>query len=408
MTGSQAITQHLPANSVSEAVIQWLRTMRVSATEYKMNETADATIFTSCFALFILHLFRETDKFTEAERSLWVAHVQSYQDMEDGYFKPEVQLHADQERSWHQLTCFCLSALALLNAEPRFPLRFLGRWETPESIHEYLVECGCHTGASGSGNKAMFLAIFLTWEYERTHDERYRSCLEEWFAFHNAHQNAQGFWGRDWKSHSLHGLQNGLHQFMIYFYWQRRLPRLERIIDVALSTQDRDGFFAPTPGGGGCYDYDAIHTLVRAYRISEHRRPDIEACLRRARAALSSNQNHDGGFCLSSKPLTTCLDVVRHGRVYFSGRHPYLWYYRLRRVLSAFLRRKSPIQTGWTCRGRTWTDSNLWDTWFRCLSLAEIETIIPSEHDTGFKNARFHRMVGFGHGCPVSANRDGR
>ncbi|MCU0918036.1 MAG: glycosyltransferase, partial [Planctomycetes bacterium] len=260
MTGQDAAASPRPGDSISGAVLRWLRTMQVSATQYKMNETADATIFTSCFALFILHLFRETDKFTAAEKAQWVAHLQSCQDEADGYFKPPMDLHADRERSWHQLTCFCLSALALLDAEPHFPLGFLRRWPTPESIRGYLEECGCHAGVGGSGNKAMFLAIFLTWEYGRTHDERYRSCLEEWFAWHDAHQNAQGFWGNDRKSRSLHGLQNGFHQFLIYFYWRRRLPRLERIVDVALSTQDRDGFFAPTPGGGGCYDYDAFLT----------------------------------------------------------------------------------------------------------------------------------------------------
>ena len=34
---------------------------------------------------------------------------------------------------------------------------------------------------------------------------------------------------------------------------------------LILSLQDSDGQFAPYPGGGGCYDYDAIYFLTSEY-----------------------------------------------------------------------------------------------------------------------------------------------
>lgn len=385
------------AEPIAGSVIDWLETMKASPTEYRMSEGAEATIFTSCFALFILDLFRETDNFTDEEKERWISHIQSCQDEKSGYFKPQTSLHKDQERSWHQLTCFCLSALGILDSEPRFPLRFLERWPTADEVRRYLSEQGCHEGKGGSGNKAMFLGIFLTYEYERTGEENYRSGIDAWFDSHDEHQNSSGFWGNDRQSRYIHGLQNGFHQFVVYFYWNRPLQRLERIIDVALLTQDRDGFFAPTPGGNGCYDYDAIHTLVMAHRLSEYRRRDIEACLERAAAALRTNQNADGGFCQSSKPIATCLDIVRHVPIFFSGHHPYLWYYRLRKTFGCLIRRNTSTLTGWTRKGRRWTDSNLWDTWFRCLALAEIGTIIPFQPDMGLRNARFHKAIGLGH-----------
>ena len=382
--------------TIAESVINWLGTMKVSPTEYKMNETADATIFTTCFALFILDLFREVDKFTDEQKRQWISYIQSYQDEKDGYFKLQESFHVDQERSWHQLTCFCLSSLGILGSEPCFPLRFIERWQTPDDVRDYLFQQGCHEGRHTSGNKAMFLGIFLTYEYERTGQENYHSNIDAWFDFHDKHQNSFGFWGNDRQSRYIHGLQNGLHQFVVYFYWKRPLQRLERIVDVAILTQDRDGFFAPTPGGEGCHDYDAIHTLVMAHRISEYRRQDIEVSLKRAAKALRKNQNRDGGFFQSGKQVSTWFDTARRIPVIFSRHHPYLCYYRARKTLGVLLLKKHLIYTGWTRKDRRWTDSNLWDTWFRCLALAEIETVAPMQSNINATNLRFHKTIGLG------------
>jgi hypothetical protein len=65
------ITGAYASNEVTsaEVAIDWLRTMRVSPTEYNMNEGADVTIFTSCFALFILDLLHEIDRFSNEEKA---------------------------------------------------------------------------------------------------------------------------------------------------------------------------------------------------------------------------------------------------------------------------------------------------------------------------------------------------
>ena len=381
----------------AESVIDWLRTMKVSPTEYKMNETADASIFTSCFALFILDLFREVDKFTDEEKERWISHIQSFQDEKDGYFKPTTTRHEDPEHDLHQLTCFCLSALGILNAEHRFPLRFLERWQTPDDVQRYLSAQGCHEARPTSGNKAMFLGIFLTYEYERTREKKYLENINAWFDFHDNCQNSHGLWGKDRQSYYYHGLQNGLHQFMIYLYWNRPPRHLNRIIDTALAVQDRNGFFAPLPGGEACHDFDTIHSLIMGYRMSDYRREDIIISLSRAATALCANQNADGGFCQSKKTLLNYSDILRHIPFCLSGNNPYLWYFRFRKIVGILLRKEFAICTSWTREGRAWNESNLWDTWFRCLALAEIETIVPSQPDMGLRNARFHKTIGLGH-----------
>jgi hypothetical protein len=85
--------------SIRDSILTWLESMRVSPARYRMNAGADDTIFTSCFALYILDLFGETERFTAEEREQWVSRIQSGQDPRDGYFKLNEDLHTDRERS---------------------------------------------------------------------------------------------------------------------------------------------------------------------------------------------------------------------------------------------------------------------------------------------------------------------
>ena len=208
-------------------VLTWLDSLKVpeSNCRYMFYANADDTIFCTCFALFILDLFKETTKFSNDESNNWISYIQSFQNKEYGYFEPEKYYHIDKERNRYQLTCFCLSALGILGAAPKFPMKFLEQWKTPDDVKKYLYDRDSHKGKPGSGNKAMFLAIFLTYEYERAKYNRVLDKINAWFEFHNETQNKKGFWGTNLKSHYLHGLQNGLHQFIIYFYWRKDIPK---------------------------------------------------------------------------------------------------------------------------------------------------------------------------------------
>ena len=95
--------------------------------------------------------------------------------------------------------------------------------------------------------------------------------------------------------------------------------------------------------------------------------------------------------------MDTAGQLLQRVPGFFCGSHPYLWYYRARKSAGVFSRGKQVINTGWTQTGRRWTDSNLWDTWFRCLALAEIEAVLPTPQGQGFSRCRFHDMIGLGH-----------
>ena len=100
-------------------VLNWLETLKVPNTicQYKFSLPSNNTIFCTCFALFILDLFKETDNFAANEKEGWIYYIQSFQNQEYGYFEPEEYYYKDKERTCYQLTCFCLSALKILNSK---------------------------------------------------------------------------------------------------------------------------------------------------------------------------------------------------------------------------------------------------------------------------------------------------
>lgn len=383
-------------HGIKERALSWLESMRVDQVNYRMNEDASANIFTSCFALFILDLLGEVDKFDDTRRNEWITYIQSFQNEEYGYFEPEQYLHKDTERNRLQLTCFCLSALGILGSHPTYALKYLNEFQSPQDVDDYLFERNVHQGARGSGNKSMFLGVALSYEYERTGEERLKKLIDTWFDFHDRFQNAHGFWGGTYEDLYYHGFQNGLHQLVVYYYWGRQVSREAEMVDAIIGLQGSDGHFNVVPGGSSCKDFDAVHILIHARNSTKGYEERIDNSLRKTFAGLIANQNPDGGFCQSQSKPKNIGDIVRQLPYYTSGHKPYHWYYRLRKAVG-IVRTRSRGATGWTPEGREWNQSNLWETWFRLLTLAEIANSIPLNDDCGMRETKFHGIVGLGY-----------
>lgn len=378
---------------IRKTVLKWLDTLRVggSRVRYRFSRTSGDSLFTTCFALFILDLFKETDNLSETEKKEWADYIKSFQREKDGLFYPDPVYHPDKERAIFQVTCFCLSALSILGEKPKYRLSVVDSWKTIEGVEKYLIERGSHLGHSGSGNKAMFQAILLTHEYENTGDKSLLDAMEAWFAFHNGHQNRNGFWGRGERGRFFAGLQNAFHQFVIYEYWGRKYPRIETVAETILRLQDREGFYAPTPGGDSCKDYDSIHMLLSypgfVFKISKRER------LERSVRAIMQCRNTDGGFC----------DRYKYRRIYnipFLLSHLFretsrdIRKIRAEKIIKSILKRKYQNDRKWAKEKQSFHESTLWDTWFRCLSLAELYCALSNN---GHEEFRFHTHIGLGY-----------
>jgi hypothetical protein len=367
-------------------VLGWLDTMRAGdgPGEYRLNAGVAPTVFASCFAVYLRHLF--DDRPPTGERQAWLDRILAYQDPVTGLFvdpgnrerSPDTT-HDAQHLDW-QLTTFCLSAVNALGGVPRYPLAFVDAW-TPDRTRAYLSSLDW-TNPWNSGNKAMFLGIVLSC-HATAGSAGAVSALEAWFDWHDVHRNAAGFWGLGTSAQFIDGMGGAYHQFLIYRFWQRPIGPLERIVDRVLFLQQPDGLYSPWPSGATCYELDAVDILVHAYRTADYRRPDIAAALRRLQPGVLSMQNADGGFCWGRRTPLTPLGWLRMGAAFAGHRSPFYLYYSLRAAAAIQVRRNPRLRTGWAESARLWNESSVFDSWFRCLTLAEIATVLPESPYAG-------------------------
>lgn len=155
---------------------------------------------------------------------------------------------------------FTLSSLALLDGLADDPLADLVTEQIPADLERELHTLGCLKGKAQSGNQAMFLAIFLL------HARDYLGIdtsaqIDQWVDLHLVAMNRFGFWG---PSNGMTHLQfqNGYHQYEIFEYLGVKTSREEEAVAAVRALADPKGHFAPYPGGGGCYDYDAVSILT--------------------------------------------------------------------------------------------------------------------------------------------------
>ncbi len=128
-------------------VIAWVGTMQLpgSLCHFRLHANAEPSVFASCFALFLLHLCRETESWDEKTRAAWVDYVCGFQEKESGLFRDSDTLSRvtdsdhNAEHMDRQLTGFCISALRALQAQPRYRLSYVVPWCDENYMRRWLT-----------------------------------------------------------------------------------------------------------------------------------------------------------------------------------------------------------------------------------------------------------------------------
>lgn len=332
---------------------------------YSLTPEADVSSYASCFSIFGRHLLRSTvDSRTAARLAV---HLRAA--------LRGVRGNGDilRGKPYRQLLAFVLSALAALGQMETDPLPDLIREQLPTDLGKELVGLGCLEGKPGSGNQAMFLAIFLLHARDYLGVDT-KDQINQWVDLHQGAMNRFGFWGPD-KGMTHLQFQNGYHQYEIFEYLGVKNPRKEEAMAAVRSLADPQGHFAPYPGGGGCYDYDAVFVLTPDGKIPD---PRTQALLLRTAETLKAEQRPDGGFAESLYIRPRCpANLVRFASqiAHAVGNGP-LFLERLRYALTLQRPRHNRIHTHWSQYSRRWNESDLWDSWFRMMTLARIEVAL--------------------------------
>jgi hypothetical protein len=336
---------------------------------FRLTPRAESTPYARCFAVFGMQLLQERSTL-EANADVWAAAIRA--DL-DALRAQRLAAGAvlSEDKPYLQLLTLSLSALSVLDRLDADPLETHVRPVLALDVDAKLSAAGALQGMPQSGNQAMFMAILLL------HARRWLGMdvarqIEWWEAAHLAAMNQFGFWGTATSMSHLQ-FQNGYHQYEILAYLGRKVQRWDAAADHVASLADADGHFAPYPGGGGCYDYDAVFMITGAGEeaVVRHR----ELLLRTARSIIRE-QNPDGGFGESHfvRPRSprNLRRLVAHA---LSGRGA-ARKERLRWALTLLRSRHDRIGTHWSRYSRGWAESDLWDSWFRTLTIARIASAL--------------------------------
>lgn len=343
---------------------------------FRLTGAAEPSAFARCFGVYGQHLLRRPFLNPGAVGDA-IRH--------DLRVRRKQSTSVPTDKFYRQLLTFSLSALAILGELKSDPMADLIEEQIPQNVAATLHSLGCFNGKPGSGNQAMFLAIFLIHARDFLGLDT-QSKIDDWVELHVRHMNQFGFWGPARGITHLQ-FQNGYHQYEIFEYLGAKLDSANKVLGAVSSLADAEGHFAPYPGGGGCYDYDAVFLLTPDGVI-----PDVptKEILSKTAEAILTSQNVDGGFCESRyvrpRSLENLGKFVRH--VVAMRESPAALKERLRYCLALQRPKHNRIATHWSRYSRAWDESDLWDSWFRMLALARIDLALngPLNRNWGFIN----------------------
>ncbi len=346
----------------------FIESCSVDGVSVSLTQNADPSLYALCFKIFGLQLIKDTEK------------INLHKEQWDRMLRKGIQEFI-KERSYYgtlnrdkpylQLLTFTLSALEVLGTLKEDPLYDEIIYLLPDDIERELHECNVFNGYARTGNQAMFLGVLLIHARDYLGQDT-QKMINIWTRLHIEKMNQFGFWGRvDTMSHLQ--FQNGYHQYEILEYLNADSVPWDKAVDAVAALADKDGHFAPYPGGGGCYDYDAVFLLTAGGPDLIRRNAGL---LKKTAHSILSEQNDDGGFCESHyirpRSYTNLKRTWNHvwsvrGRARVE---------RIRHGLTLLRPKHDRIQTHWSQYSREWSESDLWDSWFRMLTVARIEVAL--------------------------------
>lgn len=346
---------------------------------FRLTPRADTSVYALCFAIYGYWLVQAEDVI-DAYREIWNRNLRvGIRVLQEDRARVAT---LSRDKPYLQLLTFTLSALAILGTLESDPLEEAVLSVLPKDIEGALREVEALRGVARSGNQAMFLGVLLL--YARDHlGCNTQADIDYWIALHRNATNRFGFWGSSPTMSHLQ-FQNGYHQYELFEYLHTDDMPWDLAADAVASLADAEGHFAPYPGGGGCHDYDAVFMLT-ATEDSVRRNA---ALLKRTARTIHSEQNADGGFGESRRIRPRSLANFSHCLAHVLAGRGQARIERLRYALTLQRPVHDRIHTHWSLYSREWNESDLWDSWFRMLTLARIDCAFEPSHidDWGFIN----------------------
>lgn len=346
-------------------VVEWLDSMLAkdqpfgvhrASTYHDIKEFPSMLLPATYNATHCRKLLGAYEGLTESKRDEIVDFINSFQQEAGNYRMPQMRKEDIYYPTWEYIdfhtTNYAMGAVLSITGRPKHPLAFVEPYCSLEALDRWLDGRNM-SDPWNEGNNIVNLASFY-FVMAKNGDARMNDLIERLFIWHEETQDPQtGYWldqNANPPVHPLVAMAGASHNFHIYYYLQRPIRYVERIVDGLVD-------FAREGVTSACVDIDTVDVLANMYRYG-YRTGDIESALEKKLIDLLDFQNLDGGFA----------DVMEGDRRF----------------------------DGWNCYLEPQGLSNCFATWFRSSTVGMIcEILFPGAFRWHFRNT-----VGMGYFNP--------
>ncbi|HOU62395.1 MAG TPA: terpene cyclase/mutase family protein [Tenuifilaceae bacterium] len=305
------------------------------------------TLMGTSYAIHALEFFGALNRISEIEKSDIVKFLMSGclpdGSFRDPLFDPASIVTKQHDESYFdgETTCFVQNALDALGAPPPTKRIFPEQILTVEGLRSEFDSYNWRDPHLNS-NRVMFWLAQFVHEVERHKSEEYLPLIDAGLDWIDENQSpSTGLWAGPFEVSLSAAMAATFHFTFFYFYRNRPLKFVERIIDSCIELQRKDGLFSRgNEIGQTCLDYDAIDLLAKASLITDYRSSDIRLVFDKAAIALQNLWNDDGGVA-ENKEAWKGEEKIKINKLYHTGLE----------ICS--------------CKN---SDSNAFSTWFRSLT----------------------------------------
>lgn len=349
---------------IENRYFDFILSCKIDDCSFSLTKGGDRSAYATCFAIFGLNTVGE-DPINYLDKLKLSTYLKNS-------LEEQKRKHGLYSKQFLQLLSFVFSVFELISINVKDNLgEYIEEFVTSIDLVRFLDSKGVDTGTPSSGNYAMFAAIvsYMSNKYKIIENDN----IKKWFDYHNRNMNDFGFWCNPSRE-TYTQFQNGYHQYEIYDFFEKEIKNLDAAASLVLALQDSDGHFAPIPGGGGCYDYDAFSILMVVYKKTKDEK--ILWALEKLANAICNEQNSDGGFCESQYFRPFNFKNIFKISTSFLKPHLQSFPEKLKMVLSLSRPQFAKISTHWSQVDRNWNESDMWDSWFRYLIIKRYYTML--------------------------------
>jgi prenyltransferase beta subunit len=292
--------------NIKKSTLQYVRSLKIDDKiyNYKFAESqVKENLYSSVYALLIFDLYDEVKNLTEIEKKEWIDYLDSFQNKNDGLWYDENlrNEHYDDSDWWgaRHLAIHMIAGYTALDIKPKYKIKYVEKYFDLVFTKSWLDSFDWDSFFPHSNdvdNKLMNIMVILQYNRDYYDDIQAKETLEFIYDYLNSKINGQtGMWGKcdiDNPYELSRTVQFAYHLLMPYFFDKKEIAHRDKIVELALKTQNKLGGFGVDLNSSACEDIDSVDLLIHLSKNNL----EVDNALKKALAWILSNQMEGGGF----------------------------------------------------------------------------------------------------------------